>query len=129
MMSIDRFEEILEQLAEELPEEFYEQLNGGIIVDPDYPLHPADENDDLYIMGEYRTDPALGKYIVIFYGSFCQVMDTQDEQKWIQEMRDVLRHEFRHHMEGRAGLRDLEIWDEAQIAAYRAHLRGKDGCT
>ena len=67
MISIDQFEKILETLAEELPTEFYEQLNGGIIVDPGHPLHPADESGDLYIMGEYRTDPAMGKYIVMYY--------------------------------------------------------------
>ena len=38
-------------------------------------------------------------------------------------MRKVLRHEFRHHIEGRAGVRDLEVWDEEQIAAYRARNR------
>ena len=68
MISINRFQEILEDLAEELPAEFYEQLNGGILVDAGHPLHPADERGDLYIMGEYRIDPAMGKYIVMYYG-------------------------------------------------------------
>ncbi|MBD9068111.1 MAG: hypothetical protein EGP70_00670 [Butyricicoccus sp.] len=35
-------------------------------------------------------------------------------------MRKVLRHEFRHHIEGRAGVRDLEEWDAEQIRAYHA---------
>ena len=43
-----------------------------------------------------------------------------------EEMRKVLRHEFRHHVEGRAGVRDLEVWDEEQIAAYRAQSREED---
>ncbi len=29
MISIDRFEEILSDLAEEIPQSFYEELNGG----------------------------------------------------------------------------------------------------
>ena len=33
MISIDRFEEILSDLAEEIPQSFYEELNGGIVVD------------------------------------------------------------------------------------------------
>lgn len=126
MVSIDRFEEILEKLAEELPAEFYEQLNGGIVVDPGHPLHPADAHRDLYIMGEYRVDPGMGQYIVMFYGSFRRVLGGADESEWINEMRDVLRHEFRHHIEGRAGVRDLEIWDEEQIAAYRARSREEE---
>ena len=120
MISIDRFEEILSMLAEELPERFYEELNGGILVDPGRPLHPADTHGDLYIMGEYRIDPVMGKYIVMFYGSFKRVFSDLDEAALTEEMRKVLRHEFRHHMEGRAGVRDLEVWDEEQIAAYRA---------
>ena len=34
MISIDRFEEILSDLAEEIPQSFYEELNGGIVVEP-----------------------------------------------------------------------------------------------
>ena len=44
MISIDRFEEILSDLAEEIPQSFYEELNGGIVVEPGYLLHPADRS-------------------------------------------------------------------------------------
>ena len=100
VISIDRFEEILGELAEELPAEFYTGLNGGILIEDRHPLHPADRNGDLYIMGEYRNDPSTGRCIVLYYGSFRRV--------------------FRHHVEGRAGVRDLEEWDADQIRAYRA---------
>lgn len=120
MITIDRFTEILDELAEELPPVFFEELNGGIIVDAGRKLHPEDRYDDLYIMGEYCTDPAMGHYIVLYYGSFCRVFGDLDEQALRREMRGVLRHEFRHHVEGRAGVRDLEVWDEQQLAAYRA---------
>ena len=33
VISIDRFEEILGELAEELPAEFYTGLNGGILIE------------------------------------------------------------------------------------------------
>lgn len=100
MISIDRFEEILGELAEELPAEFYHGLNGGILVEDRHPLHPADVDGDLYILGEYRIDPAMGRCIILYYGSFRRV--------------------FRHHIEGRAGVRDLEEWDAEQIRAYHA---------
>ena len=103
VISIDRFEEILGELAEELPAEFYTGLNG-----------------DLYIMGEYRNDPSTGRCIVLYYGSFRRVFRHLDEDELRTEMRRVLRHEFRHHVEGRAGVRDLEEWDADQIRAYRA---------
>ena len=61
MISIDRFEEILSDLAEEIPQSFYEELNGGIVVEPGYLLHPEDRSGTLYVMGQYRIDPAMGK--------------------------------------------------------------------
>ena len=100
----------LPALAEELPAEFYTGLNGGILIEDRHPLHPADRNGDLYIMGEYRNDPSTGR---------C-VFRHLDEDELRTEMRRVLRHEFRHHVEGRAGVRDLEEWDADQIRAYRA---------
>ena len=120
VISIDRFEEILGELAEELPAEFYTGLNGGILIEDRQPLHPADRNGDLYIMGEYRNDPSTGRCIVLYYGSFRRVFRHLSEDELRAEMRKVLRHEFRHHVEGRAGVRDLEEWDADQIRAYRA---------
>ena len=110
MISIDRFEEILSDLAEEIPQSFYEELNGGIVVEPGYLLHPEDRNGTLYVMG---------KYIVMYYGSFKRAYRHMDEDELTEEMRKVLRHEFRHHVEGRAGVRDLEVWDAEQIAMYK----------
>ena len=70
-------------------------------------------------MGQYRIDPAMGKYIVMYYGSFKRAYRHLDEDELTEEMRKVLRHEFRHHVEGRAGVRDLEVWDAEQIAMYK----------
>lgn len=116
VISIDRFEEILGELAEELPAEFYTGLNGGILIEDRHPLHPADRNGDLYIMGEYRNDPSTGRCIVLYYGSFRRVFRHLDEDELRTEMRKVLRHEFRHHVEGRAGVRDLEEWTRIRSA-------------
>ena len=115
MISIDRFEEILSDLAEEIPQSFYEELNGGIVVEPGYLLHPEDRNGTLYVMGQYRIDPAMGKYIVMYYGSFKRAYRHLDEDELTEEMRKVLRHEFRHHVEGRAGVRDLEAVAKLQF--------------
>ena len=49
MISIDRFEEILSDLAEEIPQSFYEELNGGIVVEPGYLLHQEDHSGTLYV--------------------------------------------------------------------------------
>ena len=78
VISIDRFEEILGELAEELPAEFYTGLNGGILIEDRHPLHPADRNGDLYIMGEYRNDPSTGRCIVLYYGSGVRDLEEWD---------------------------------------------------
>ena len=88
-------------------------------MEPGYLLHPEDRSGTLYVMGQNHIDPAMGKYIVMYYGSFKRAYRHLDEDELTEEMRKVLRHEFRHHVEGRAGVRDLEVWDAEQIAMYK----------
>ena len=48
MISIDRFEEILSDLAEEIPQSFYEELNGGIVGNPAIFCTRSDRSGTLY---------------------------------------------------------------------------------
>ena len=73
MMDIDQFEAVLDTIANTLPPAFYEELNGGILLLPEAKRHPKARGDDLYIMGEYHRDQIMGRYIVIYYGSFERV--------------------------------------------------------
>ena len=127
MVTIDRFEEILETLAEELPAAFTSSSTAASssIRPSAAPGGPA--RRPVY-HGQYRTDPAMGQYIVMFYGSFRRVLRGADESEWVDEMRDVLRHEFRHHIEGMAGVRDLEIWTKSRSrpTAQRTMTNGND---
>ena len=41
-----------------------------------------------------------------------------DEEALTEQLREVLRHEFTHHIESLAGERGLEIKDEQQIRDY-----------
>ena len=58
------------------------------------------------------------RYIVIYYGSFERVYGYLSDEALKKQMEKTLRHEFRHHMESRAGLRDLEIADRMQMEDY-----------
>lgn len=120
MISIDRFGDILSTLADELPAEFFNELNLGIRVDSFAKPHPQARGNDLHILGEYSRS-AMGQGIVIYYGSFARVFGDLSEDELTNEMRKTLRHEFRHHMEHRAGERGLEIEDEKKLNEY---LRG-----
>jgi hypothetical protein len=118
MMPIDEMEEMLDEVACEIPGEIYNELNGGVILLPDAKLHPESVGNDLYIMGEYNRSRSLGRYIVIYYGSFSRVFGHLSKDGLKDELRKTLKHELRHHLESMAGERELEYEDEADIMGY-----------
>ncbi|MGL4606232.1 MAG: metallopeptidase family protein [Eubacteriaceae bacterium] len=119
MISIDRANEILDEIAEELPQDFYKELNGGIILSEETKIHPEARHHDLYIMGEYQRNHYIGRSIVIYYGSFSKMYAHRDEAFLREKLREVLLHEFTHHLESLAGLKDLEIEDALNLLKYR----------
>ena len=90
ILSFDEVGDLLDEMAEQFPEEFYQRLNGGISLLPQAKEDPEGQLDDLYIMGEYCHD-MMGRYINLYYGSFA----------------------------GLAGERGLEIRDELEMEAFR----------
>jgi predicted Zn-dependent protease with MMP-like domain len=123
MISIDEMEEMLDAIAMELPQEFYKDLNGGIILLPQIKLHSKSKGNDLYILGEYNCDKNLGRFISIYYGSFSQVYGYLSKDQLNEQLKSTIKHEFTHHLESLAGERSLEIKDAQDIAEY---LNGKD---
>ena len=119
ILSFDQVGDLLDEMAEEFPQEFYADLNGGISLLPEAREDP--EGEDLYIMGEYCND-MMGRYIVLYYGSFAALAQQEEwtEEDWEDELYTTLAHEFTHHIEGLAGERGLEIRDELEMEQYRA---------
>lgn len=117
MIDIQLFTEILDELACELPEKFFDELNLGISVSDQAKPHPRSRGDELYIMGEYFRN-VMGRGIVIYYGSFAHIHGEESPQSLRDEMRKTLRHEFRHHLEGLALEDGLEKEDERQLREY-----------
>lgn len=118
MITIEEMEEMLDEIAAGLPDDFFRELNGGIILLPESKLHENSVGNDLYILGEYRREQSLGKYIAIFYGSFMRVYGHLSAAQLKEKLESTVKHEFRHHLESLAGEYDLEIEDARQIAAY-----------
>ena len=118
ILSFDEAGDLLDQMAEEFPEEFYRDLNGGISLLPQAVEDPAGEA--LYIMGEYCND-MMGRYINLYYGSFAALAEQENwtEEDWEDELYTTLSHEFTHHVEGLAGERGLEIKDEWELEQFR----------
>ena len=119
MVTIDEAHDMLNEIMDEIPEVFTKDLNGGVCLLPEYKLHPQRLGDDLYIMGEYHRNLSMGRYIVIYYGSFERIYSHLPHEKFRERLRKTLLHEFTHHLESLAGERGLEKKDEQDIAKYR----------
>lgn len=120
MVSIEETEEFLTSLADELPEDFYRYLNGGIVLLPEE--KPNQQAEGLYILGEYHRDANLGRFITIYYGSFMRVYGYLSKEGFKEKLKETLLHEFRHHLEALAGERGLEIEDARKITEYIGRL-------
>jgi len=125
MISFEEVEAMLDEVVQEIPREFFEKLNGGIVLLPDAKQHHASAGD-LFILGEYHNDRAgyggLGRYIAIYYGSFVRLYGYADAATQKAELRRVVIHEFTHHIESLAGERGLEHKDAQNLAKYRQRL-------
>lgn len=120
MIGIDEFTELVEEACEELPEEFFVDLHQGVIVSEDLKISPHARNNDLIILGEYRRS-RYGNQITIYYGSFARSFSFQDVEFLRNKIREVVRHEFRHHMENRSGMYgkdSLEYEDKVELDQY-----------
>jgi predicted Zn-dependent protease with MMP-like domain len=127
MLSIDELGEMLDEISKEIPEAFYRELNGGILLTPEEKIHPESRGGQhLYILGEYHNDRkgygGLGRYIIIYYGSFIRLYAHSSPKQQREELRKVVIHEFTHHLESLAGERELEIKDEIAIQRYKGRF-------
>ncbi len=120
MMSFEAFEEKAYEIADTFPEEFFRELNAGVMVREYSRLHPAAVDHDLFILGEYHRDRYLGRFVVLYYGSFEKCFPHLSDESLSVQIRKVLLHEFRHHLESLAGERDLEVEDQVELSQYKA---------
>lgn len=123
VLTIDRVNDLLDEMAEKFPEALFDGLNGGVnlleeaVPDPDFP--PG----EMYILGEYCHD-LLGCYINLYYGSFAALAEKEDwdEDTWADELYTTLSHELTHYMEERGGLHALDDRDAEELAQYRQDM-------
>jgi len=118
MIAIEEMEAMLEEIANDFPKELYDQLNGGIVLLPEEKPSPVSQKNDLYILGEYHIDRIMGRYIVIYYGSFVRLFGRLNHEALKAKLIHTLKHEFIHHLESLAGERGLEIEDARFIEKY-----------
>lgn len=127
MIEMEEFLEITDQLSEEVPPELFEGLNGGVRISSECKINPHAQNDDLIILGEYHRGRVMGCHIILYYGSFMRLYGHLSREALADRMRKTLRHEFRHHLEYRSGLRDLEIEDMKFLQKYLRKYKDPKG--
>lgn len=114
MLSFEDAGRVLDAAVERLPQGIFEELNGGVNLLPD----ERQSEDGRYTLGLYHHN-AMGRYVEIFYGSFCRVFPDATDAELAEELEHTLRHELTHHVESLAGDRTLEHWDDEQTALWR----------
>ena len=120
MMTLKDFRQIIEELLDELPEEFFRDLSGGVIVSEAAPVPDYARGNDLYTMGQYTLLSGM-RQIIIYKGSFDRVHPYADAAEAKRILRGVVRHEFRHHLEFLGGVHNassLEAQDEREKRTY-----------
>jgi len=119
MVTFDEAAAMLDEIADELPEAFYKELNGGVYLLPETKRHHVSRKRPLYTLGEYISRYDLGNFIYLYYGSFMKIYSHLPPNELREAFKRVLIHEFTHHLEFLAGERGLEIKDEIEMERYR----------
>ena len=118
MITINAMEIMIEEIIETLPEELFKKLNGGIILLPEEKENKKSIDNDLFVLGEYHSGGVMGRYIVIYYGSFIRIYGHLTAGKLQKKLMHTIKHEFTHHLESLAGEKDLEIEDARKMQKY-----------
>ena len=120
MIELGEYKAIVSELLDELPEAFFKDLSGGVVVSEALVIPDYAQGNDLYTMGLYKVLPGI-RQIVLYKGSFDRAYPNADAAEAKNILRGILRHEFRHHMEFLGGVHDatsLEAEDARQKDAY-----------
>lgn len=131
MITMEAYRRIVSELMDELPAEFYRDLNGGVIVSEAAAIPDYAKSGDLAVLGQYLIYSGM-RQIVLYKGSFDRVHSHADEEEARVLLRGVLRHEFRHHLESLGGVHNassLEAEDARKKEAYLARHRNDRGKT
>ena len=120
MIGTGEYRRIISELMDELPQEFYRELTGGVIVSEAFVIPDYSRGNDLYTLGMYQVSSGM-RQIIMYKGSFDRVHPNAEPEEAKEILRGILRHEFRHHLESLGGVHNsssLEAEDELQKQAY-----------
>lgn len=117
MVTFEECAQMLDDIADSMPQELFRDLNGGMSLETQAKVHPQSIRGELFILGEYVRN-SIGNSIVFYYGSIMKVYGSLPNDKLYAELERIMHHEVKHHNEHLAGCDDLGIYDDEQIVAY-----------
>ena len=127
-MDFDTFSRRAQEIAASIPAEF---MAGIQSVD----VHRESKRDpnleDVHTLGECSTSPLsdptgqepFRSIVHVYYGSFREMAEKDPSFDLEEELRETIEHEVQHHLEDRAGIRDLRDEDDL----FEAHARFRAG--
>ena len=121
MISTEEYKAIISDLMDELPEEFFRDLTGGVIMSEALVIPDYARGNDLYTLGQYQVCYGV-RQIVMFKGSFDRLYPQVDVAQSREILRGVLRHEFRHHIEFLGGIHNSSSLEEEDARKKREYL-------
>ena len=118
-MTFDEFSEAVGTIAEQLPDELFTGLTGGVVAVVGEKLHEKSiPTDPLYVAGQYVRSRSMGSQILLYYGSFMRLYGRCTREQILGHIRRIMLHELTHHWEFRSGERGLEIDDAERLSEY-----------
>ena len=76
ILTIDRVNDLLDDMADSFPAALFDGLNGGINLLEEAKPVPEFPEGEMYFLGEY-CDDLLGQYINLYYGSFAALAERE----------------------------------------------------
>jgi hypothetical protein len=125
-LTLEDFRALVRRLQHDIPDEFE---NGVTEVEVSPKTVPSPVHQGVYTLGECMplswtgNGSDLHSRIVLFYGSFQALAREHPDFDWRGEAWDTLTHELRHHLEFRAHVDALEVYDWAAEQNFARHER------
>ena len=123
MIGIEEYKAIVSELMDELPEAFFKNLSGGVVVSDALVIPDYAKGNDLFTMGAYKVYSGV-RQIVLYKGSFDRMYPDADAAEAKNILRGILRHEFRHHIEFLGGLHNSSTLEAEDARRKQAYLAG-----
>ena len=119
ILSIDEVGELLDRLLMALPQEILADLNGGVSLLEEERRPVGKDGEHSLLLGQYFADSTIGRRVELYYGSFLARFCTAPREAWEEQLKKTLYHELTHHLEHKAGCRDLVLEDEKEKQRLR----------